>query len=155
MTLTLTKFQRQTCLLTACLLSLSLFWATSGWALQNATPWTSERSVQNLVYGSSSFNDVTMALGRPPDEIVRSEQMYPPIVNFYYFDENKSGAATVFVFENGFLVGMQYKSPDNQYMDVSYFLQNNGDRQLNFPYTGGYQGYFPFFPLYGMRGAYY
>jgi hypothetical protein len=138
--------------LTACVLSLGFLSTVPGWALQNATPWSAERSVQNLVYGSSSFNDVTMSLGRPPDEIVRSEQMYPPIVNFYYFDENKSGAATVFVFENGLLVGMQYKSSDNQYVDISYFLQNNGDRQLNFPYTAGYQGYFPFFPLYGMRG---
>lgn len=155
MTLIARKAQIWFCLLTAGLLSLSLLWNGSAWALQNATPWTSERSVQNLVYGSSSFNDVTMALGRAPDEIVRSEQMYPPIVNFYYFDESKSGAATVFVFENGFLVGMQYKSPDNQYVDMSYFLQNRGDRQLNYPYTGGYQGYYPYFPLYGMRGTYY
>ncbi len=138
--------------LAALVLSLGFLLIVPAWALQNATPWSAERSVQNLVYGSSSFNDVTMSLGRSPDEIVRSEQMYPPVVNFYYFDENKSGAATVFVFENGLLVGMQYKSPDNQYVDVSYFLQNNGDRQLNLPYAGGYQSYFPFFPLYGMRG---
>lgn len=136
-------------LLTA--LALSLGFIQAGWALQNATPWSPERSFQNLVYGSSSFNDVTMVLGRPPDEIVRSQQMYPPIVNFYYFDENKSGAATVFVFENGFLVGMQYKSPENQYVDMTYFLRNNGDRSLNLPYVAGYQNYYPYFPLYGLR----
>lgn len=143
--------------LTAFVLSLGCLMGitSAAWALQNATPWTAERSFQNLVYGSSSFNDVTMTLGRQPDEIVRSQQMYPPVVNFYYFDENKSGAATVFVFENGLLVGMQYKSPDNQYVDMSYFLQNNGDRQLNFPYNAGYQGYFPYYPLYGFNGRSY
>lgn len=141
--------------LTALVLSLSFFADSSVWALQNATPWSSERSFQNLVLGSSSFNDVTMVLGRQPDEIVRSDQMYPPITNFYYFDEDKSGAATVFIFENGFLVSMQYKSPDNQYVDMTYFLRNNGDRQLNMPYTAGYQPYYFYQPLYGFRGAYY
>ena len=141
--------------MTALVLSLSFLASLPVWALQNATPWTAERSFQNLVLGSSSFNDVSMALGRQPDEIVRSEQMFPPITNFYYFDEDKSGAATVFVFENGFLVSLQYKSPDNQYVDMTYFLQNNGDRQLNMPYNAGYQPYFYFQPLYGFRGAYY
>lgn len=140
--------------LTALVLSLSFFVSSSCWALQNATPWSPERSFQNLVLGSSSFNDVTMVLGRQPDEIVRSDQMYPPITNFYYFDDNKSGAATVFVFENGFLVSMQYKSPDNQYVDMTYFLQNNADRQLNLPYNAGYQSYYYYQPLYGFRGAY-
>jgi hypothetical protein len=120
-------------------------------ALQNATPWSAERSFQNLVYGSSSFNDVRMAMGKPPDEVVNSEQMFPPIVNFNYYDENKSGAATVFVFENGLLVGLQYKSADNQYIDLTYFLQNNGDRALNLPYTAGYFPYYPYFPMYGVR----
>lgn len=135
--------------MTACLLSLSFF--QPALALQNATPWSSERGFQNLVYGSSSFNDVTSVVGRQPDEIVRSERMYPVITNFYYYDENKSGAATVFVFENGMLVGLQYKSPDNQFIDFTYCLQNNGDRRLNNPYLAGYQGYFPYYPLFAPQ----
>jgi hypothetical protein len=125
--------------------------SSPAFALQNVTPWSTERSLQNLVYGSSSFNDVTSAVGRQPDDIVRSQSMYPVITNFYYYDENKSGAATVFVFENGLLVGLQYKSPDNQFVDFTYCLQNNGDRRLNNPYLAGYQGYYPYFPLYAPQ----
>jgi hypothetical protein len=136
--------------MTAVLLSLSVFLPT--YALQNATPWSPEKSVQNLVYGSSSYNDVTSALGRQPDDIINSQQMYPIITNFLYYDENKTGAATVFVFENGLLVGMQYKSPDNQLVDLTYFLQNNADRYYNAPYAAGYQRYYPNFPLYGFSG---
>lgn len=136
--------------LVTCLFFSSVVMPVS-FALQNATPWTSERSIQNLVYGSSSFNDVTAAVGRQPDDIVRSEWMYPVITNFYYFDDNKSGAATVFVFENGLLVGLQYKSPDNQFIDFTYCLQNNGDRRLNNPYLAGYQNYYSNFPLFAPQ----
>jgi hypothetical protein len=118
-------------------------------AMQTGTPWTPEKSYQNLTYGASSYNDVISIVGHPPDEIVNSGQMYPLVENFYYFDENKTGAATVFVFENGLLVGLQYKSPDNQYVDLSYVLQYNGDRTVNYAALGGYQAYFPYFPLYG------
>lgn len=121
-------------------------------AIQSVTPWSPEKSFQNLTYGASSYSDVVSVIGRSPDEIVRSEQMYPIIENFYYFDENKSGAATVFVFENGLLVGLQYKSPDNQYVDLSYCLQSNGDRNLHYSALGGTQAYFPYFPLYGVGG---
>jgi hypothetical protein len=134
----------------ACVLSLGFL--PQAFALQNATPWSPERSVQNLVYGSSSYNDVQTVIGRPPDDIVRSEQMYPIITNFYYYDEAKTGAATVFIFENGMLVGMQYKSPDNQFVDLTYFLQNNGDRNLTVPYLAEYQRYYPYFPLYHFSG---
>ncbi|HEY9686583.1 MAG TPA: hypothetical protein V6C52_06370 [Coleofasciculaceae cyanobacterium] len=110
-------------------------------ARTGATPWTSEVNFQSLVYGSSTTNDVVRALGRPADEILRYEQMYPTIENLYYYDEDKSGAATVFVFESGFLVGMQLKTADNQYVDFSYLLANNGDRQLMNPMLGGYLPY--------------
>lgn len=114
-----------------------------------ATPWSGQVGFQNLVIGSSSLNDVQMALGEPPSEILRSEQMYPVVENAYYYDASGSGAATVFVFENGMLVGMYYRSPDNQFMDLSYFLVNNGDRRLHWPLLAGYRGYYPYFPLYG------
>jgi hypothetical protein len=133
-------------------LSAAAMLFSSAWAIQSVTPWSPEKSVQNLVYGSSSYSDVTGALGRQPDEIVHSDQMYPVIDNFYYYDENKTGAATVFVFENGMLVGMQYKSPDNQYVDLTYFLQSNGDRNLHYSALGDYQSYYPYFPLYGFSG---
>lgn len=119
-------------------------------ALQNATPWSPERSFQNLVYGSSSYNDVITVVGRPPDDIIRSQSMYPLITNFYYYDDDKSGAATVFVFENGMLLGLHYRSPDNQLLDMTYCLQTQGDRVLNYPYLAGYQGYYPYFPMYTM-----
>lgn len=127
--------------------SLSIF-SLSASALQSVTPWSSAKTFQNLTYGSSSYQDVVSAVGQPPDEVVRSEQMYPVIENFYYYDENKTGGATVFVFENGMLVGLQYKSPDNQFVDLSYFLQSNGDRSLHYSALGGYQAYYPYFPLY-------
>lgn len=109
------------------------------------TPWTPETSFQNLVYGSSSSVDVVNVMGNPPDEIVRSEQMFPVVENFYYYD--KTGAATVFVFENGLLVGLQLKTPGNQYVDMTYFLANNGDRMLNLPMLQGFMPYYPYFPL--------
>jgi hypothetical protein len=137
-----------------CLFSLLVF-SVSGFflpasAIQSVTPWTSEKSFQNLTYGSSSYQDVISAVGQPPDEVVHSDQMYPIIENFYYYDENKTGGATVFVFENGLLVGLQYKSPDNQFVDLSYFLRSNGDRNLHYSALGEYQPYYPYFPLYSM-----
>ncbi len=102
---------------------------------------------KDLRYGGSSGPDVQRILGAP-DEIVHSQQMYPVVENYYYYADSGSGAATVFVFENGLLVGMHYKSPDNQYVDLTYFLIDNGDRLLNFPLNAGYQGYFPFFNHY-------
>lgn len=110
------------------------------WARMVATPWSPEVNWQSLVIGAST-NDVVRALGRPPDDIVRGEIMAPTIENFYYFDEDKSGAATIFVFEAGFLVGMHLKSPENQLMDVTYFLPNNGNRRLLNPVMGGMQTY--------------
>lgn len=109
------------------------------------TPWSTEAGFQNLVYGSSTPWDVETAVGRPPDETVYAGQMYPVIVNHYYFDDSGSGAATVFVYENGFLVGMHYKTPGNQLMDLTYLLINKNDRYVNAPYLGGFRGYFPTF----------
>jgi len=126
----------------------SVLFSLPSFAIQSVTPWSTEKGFQNLVYGFSSFSDVQAAVGRPPDEILHSEQMYPLIQNFYYYDENKSGAATVFVFENGLLVGLQYKSPDNQFVDLTYCLQDNGDRTRNYSALGGYQSYYPYNPLY-------
>jgi hypothetical protein len=112
------------------------------------TPWTGEMGIQNLVYGSSSPLDVQQALGRPPDEIRRFEQMFPVVENHIYYDEAGSGTATLFVFENNFLVGMHYKSANDQMVDITYFLPNNGDRQLTTPYLGGFYSYYPYFPMY-------
>lgn len=117
----------------------------------NATPWSNEMTFQNLVYGSSTTTDVQQILGGPPDTVVRSEQMYPLLENYYYYDDAKTGAATVFVFENNFLVGLHFKSAENQYMDLTYFLPSNGDRTRNMQSFGaGYNGYYPYFPLYGF-----
>jgi hypothetical protein len=112
-----------------------------------ATPWTSETNFQNLVYGSSSSVDVVRVMGQQPDEILRSEQMFPVVENFFYYDADKSGAATVFVFENGLLVGMHLKTAGNQYIDCTYFLTDNGDRQLNNPLLQNYSPYYSYFPL--------
>lgn len=132
------------CLLLSC--GIFLFHA-SALAITGATPWTNEHSFQELVYGSSSTVDVVRVMGSPPDDIVRSQQMFPPVENYYYYDENKTGAATVFVFEEGLLVGMQLKTAGNQYVDMSYFLANNGDRALNQPMLHGFYPYYPYFPI--------
>lgn len=112
------------------------------------TPWTSELGFQNLVYGASSTSDVVQIMGRYPDDLVKSEQMYPLVENYYYYEEGGTGAGTVFVFENGFLVGLLYKSSQNQYMDFTYFLPNNGDRTINNPILGRMRSYYPNLPLF-------
>ena len=116
------------------------------------SPWDpdSRDGVESLVYASSSTVDVSRVLG-PPDDIVRSEQMFPVIENYYYYDKQKSGAATVFVFQNGLLMGMQYKSPNNQFVDLTCFLNNNHDTAINWPLNGGYTLYAPNFPFYQWR----
>lgn len=140
-------------ILTLALLSISVVSGIStAWAVQNVTPWTNEKSFQNLTYGMSSYQDVISVVGHPPDEVLHSGQMYPVVTNFIYYDEKKTGAASVFVFENGFLVGLQYRSADNQFIDFTYCLQNNGDRSLNSGYLAGYMNYYPYFPLYGVSG---
>ena len=111
------------------------------------TPWKTDVGFENLVYGSSSTTDVQRIMGEAPDEIIRSEQMYPLIENHYYYDEKGSGAATVFVFENNALLGMHYKTPGNHFVDLTYVLPDNGDRQLQTPFLGNYASYFPFFPF--------
>ncbi len=113
-------------------------------------PWdpASQSEFRSLVYASSTIPDVQRVCG-PPSEIVRSEQMYPVIENHYYYDENGSGAASVFVFENGVLMGFHYKSPDNQLVDLTFCLANNGDIRLAWPYRAGYYGYSPNFPMVG------
>jgi hypothetical protein len=142
-----------TCLLAAFFLWWTC-WNNSASALQSVTPWNagSPSNFQNLTCGSSTYNDVVSSVGRSPDEIIHSEQMYPLIENFYYFDDDKTGAATVFVFENGLLVGLQYKSAGNQFVDLTNFLQHNGDRALNYSALGGYQYYYPDFQLNGVGG---
>lgn len=112
-----------------------------------ATPWTDQMGVQNLALGSSSTADVVRIMGAPPDDILRLEQMFPTIENFYYYDADKSGAATVFVFENSFLVGMQMRTAGGQFVDMTYMLPNNGDRRLMGPMLGGFMPYFPLFPI--------
>jgi len=123
-----------------------------GKAHSNFAPWNpnSLNGVESLVYASSTTVDVQRILGAP-DEIVQNQQMYPIVQNYYYFEEGGSGAASVLVFENGILVGMHYKAPDNQLVDLTYFLNNNGDRILQSPYLASYRGYVPYFPMYSWR----
>jgi hypothetical protein len=132
--------------LSAILLMLAL--PPNVWARNVFTPWSEEVGFQNLVYGSSTSLDVQRVMGRAADQIVKSEQMMPIVENWYYFEEGGSGAATLFVFENNLLVGLHYKSRDNQLVDLTYFLPNNGDRRLNAPALGGYASYSPYFPFY-------
>jgi hypothetical protein len=116
-----------------------------------ATPWTSDISYANLIYGASTPYDIQQMLGRTPDEIVRQEQMMPVIEQHYFYDmESQNGSASVFVFENNLLVGLLYKSPANQFVDLTSTLMNNGDRQINQPVMGGFQGYYPYLPLFGF-----
>lgn len=130
------------------LLTFSFFFMTGDSPARTiAAPWSNEIDFQSLVYGSASTADVVRVMGAPPDDIVRAEQMVPVIENFYYYDAEKTGAATVFVFENGLLAGLQYKTPGNQFIDLSYFLTDNGDRGLNMPMLGGYSPYFSRFPF--------
>lgn len=114
------------------------------------TPWnhTQEYTFQNLVYGSSTPWDVQRVMGRGPDEVVKAEYMYPVVENHNFYDEDGSGNASVFVFENGFLVGFHMRTKDSQLVDLTYFLMNNGDRRLNNAYNAGIWSYNPLFPLY-------
>jgi hypothetical protein len=125
----------------------------SGYARSNVTPWASDsQGFQNLVIGASSGADIQAVMGVPPDEIIKSEIMYPVIENYFYYEEGGSGAATVFILQGGLLAGLSYKSASNQMMDLSYFLQNNNDRLYGMQYNpAGYSGYFPSYPLYGIR----
>jgi hypothetical protein len=119
----------------------------NGGGLDGAVGRPGYRNFQELVYGGSSQADVVRVMGVPPDEVVHAGQMFPVIENYYYYDEDKSGAATVFVFENSLLVGLQMKTAANQFVDMTYFLANNGDRTLNQPMLGGYMQYYPWFPI--------
>jgi hypothetical protein len=143
------------------LLLVAVLWfapAQRGWARSVVTPWAApgieEMGLQNLVYGSSSFHDVELVLG-PPDDVVSGQLMYPVIVNYYYYEKNpdetieemankKGKAATVCIFENNLLVGLQYKTRSDQLVDLTYFLQNNNDyAMINNPIRqSGYYGYF-------------
>ena len=115
------------------------------WSVSNVTPWNpAEFGYQNLVYGASSVVDIQRSVGRPADEFVDTAgTMYPIIQNMVYYDEAGSGSASVFVLENGLLAGLFYKSANNQYIDLTFLLTDNGDRRLNQGLNGGYQGFFP------------
>jgi hypothetical protein len=126
-------------------------WSLPAQAISGATPWSSDVSYQSLVYGSSTPHDIQLLTGKPPDDIVQAEQMYPIIQNYIYYAKGQSGPATVFVFENNLLVGLYYKSSDNQYIDLSYFLQDNGDRLLNSPILGNMYPYYLEPPMYWLN----
>jgi hypothetical protein len=111
-----------------------------------ATPWTMDQTFQNLVYGASTPPEVVRIVGRYPDEIVKADQMAPAILNYYYFDEQNR--ATVFVFENNFLVALLYRSASDQYVDLTSFLPNVGDRMINSQILGNTMGYFPNLPMF-------
>jgi hypothetical protein len=130
------------------LFSSGLILSPSSMARSVATPWTAESTFQSLVYGASSPWEVQTVMGQPPDQVVKGEQMYPLIENYYYFEEGGTGAATLFVFENNRLVGLHFKSADNQLVDLTYFLINNGDRYIGNPAMGpnyGENGFMPYF----------
>lgn len=130
-------------LVAACLLVV-LSWYLPSWAVSNFTPWNpAEFGFQNLVYGASSVVDIQRAVGRPADEFVESGTMYPIIQNMVYYEEGGTGAASVFVLENGLLAGLFYKSPNEQYIDLTFLLTDNGDVRYNNPMNAGYQGFFP------------
>lgn len=118
-------------------------------ARMTATPWDGapmEGNFQNLVWGGSSTLDVAKVMGHPPDEVLKNNNMYPVIENHIFYEPGGTGNASVFVFENGLLAGLYYKSAQNRYMDLSYFLPNNGDRLMNIrAYDAGYQSYYPNF----------
>lgn len=135
------------------LLILLLVFATAGQLAEArfGNNYFSEPGFQDLIYGASTPMDVQSALGQPPDEVVKTESMYPVIENHYYYADDGSGAATVFVFENGLLMGMSLKTAENQFIDLSYFLIDNGDRRLNAPLRAGYRGFYPIYPLYEFR----
>jgi len=120
-----------------------------------ARPWMPQQQEQDysgLIYGSSSPRDVELIIGRPPDEVVKSNNLYPVVWNYIYYAEDGSKNASVFVFENGMLVGLYYKTAGEQLVDLTYFLTNNGDRRLFYPLNAGYMGYYLpyqyFNPLY-------
>jgi hypothetical protein len=131
------------------LMMLSGWLTAPGWARSNFAPWlpSNQQDFGSLVCGASTPADVQRVAG-PPDEVVHSEQMFPVIENYYYYDAEGSGSASIFVFQNGLLVGLHYKSPDNQLVDLTYFLTNNGDMALNRQLNAGYAGYYPTFPFY-------
>jgi hypothetical protein len=120
-----------------------------GWAHSVFAPWapSNQQDFGSLVCGSSTPLDVQRVAG-PPDEVVHSEQMFPVIENYYYYDNEGSGSASVFVFQNGLLVGLHYKSSNDQLIDMTSFLTNNGDTQLNRQLNAGYAGYYTNFPFY-------
>jgi hypothetical protein len=131
------------------LLMLPGWLASPGWAHSAFAPWapSNQQNFGSLVYGSSTPLDVQRVAG-PPDEVVHSEQMFPVIENYYYYDTEGSGSASIFVFQNGFLVGLHYKSPNDQLVDMTSFLTSNGDVQLNRQLNAGYAGYYTNFPFY-------
>lgn len=121
------------------------------YARSSVTPWTMEQGFQNLVYGASTSSDVQRIVGRFPDAIVRQEQIFPVVENYYFYEEGdkgQMGPATVFVFENNLLVGLLYKSSTQQWADLTYFIYDNGDRSINAPIQAGFQSYYPNLPLY-------
>ncbi|MBK8189240.1 MAG: hypothetical protein IPK79_02195 [Vampirovibrionales bacterium] len=133
------------------ILSLAHPYAQAAWSFSFTAPDQGAAALgfKDLRWGGSSMADVKRIIGMP-DEVLSGEQMYPVINNFVYYDEGGSGASTIFVFENGLLVGLHYRSAENQLVDITYFLQNNGDYAMNNPLRAGYMGYFPDFGFYQM-----
>ncbi|MEB3244879.1 MAG: hypothetical protein VKJ06_02710 [Vampirovibrionales bacterium] len=134
------------------LLILALLFSTTALkasALSNFSPADGNQyaGVGELVYGASSPLDVTRALGRAPDNIVKAEWMFPVIENYYYHDNQDTNApATVFVFEGGLLAGMYFMTAQKQLTDITFMLQENGDRSLNRDLNAGYLGFYPSLP---------
>ena len=155
---TLFQVTRVFCFLLFAGLFIGHFSDLSADARSAVTPWKApgieSMGAQNLVYGSSSFHDVELVLG-PPDHVINAGQMYPVIVNYFYFEKNpddtieemasqENKAATVCVFENNLLVGLHYKTRTNQLVDITYILQNNNDYgMINHPARySNYSSYF-------------
>jgi len=102
----------------------------------------STRGLQDLVYGGSTSIDVERAIGRPPDMVYKEEQMFPVVENDFYSDHDGSAAAMVFVFQNNMLAGLEYRTRDNQFVDMTYLIPNRGDGTVNEFLNGGTSPYY-------------
>jgi len=110
--------------------------------LDQNPPIDSAGGMQTLSLGGSTAADVSRALGRAPDTVYKEDQMFPVIEDDLYSDNDGSSAAMVFVFQNNMLAGLQYRTRDNQFVDMTYLIPNKGDGTVNQFLQGGISPYY-------------
>ncbi len=137
-------------LVTTLIISICTSWFLQAHARSAVTPWTSQQTYQNLVYGATTPADLPNIIGAMPDEIERAPQMSPVIEYYFYYADGGSGEASIFVFQNNLLAGLLYKSADNQYTNLTYFLPSNGDMTINNQIMGNMMPFYTNFPLYSL-----